>query len=131
MNHLEDPELQYPNLIAIVDDEEEVRLSTRTLLRSYGIQALAFESAKSFLEGPDLSTVDCLITDVQMPGMDGAALLDALGERGARFPVIVISALDSEQTRAIVLAKGADAFLPKPVDPDDLMGWLERLQSAR
>ncbi len=120
--------MSYPRVIAIVDDEEEVRLSTRNLLRSYGIEAMAFDSAESFLADPDLSKIGCLITDVHMPGMDGAALLDALGERGAAFPVIVMSALDSEPTRALVMGKGAGAFLPKPVDPDDLMKVLESLQ---
>ena len=110
------------SVIAIVDDEEDVRQSTCNLLRSYGIGVAAFDSAETFLTHADLSEISGLITDVNMPGMGGLALLDALRQRRTSFPVIVISALDAEPTRELALERGAQAYLPKPVDPDDLMG---------
>jgi FixJ family two-component response regulator len=117
-----------PRVIAVVDDEEEVRLSTRDLLRTYGVQVATFESAEAFLAAADLATVDILITDFKMPGMNAAGLLDALRERNASFPVVVMSALETEPTRALVMEKGASAFLPKPVDPDELTQVLEGLR---
>ena len=115
-------------VIAVVDDEEEVRLSTRDLLRSYGVQVSVFESAEHFLADADLAEINVLITDYKMPGMNAAGLLDVLHARGATFPVVVMSALDPELTRAAVMEKGAAAFLPKPVDPDELTRVLENLR---
>lgn len=114
--------------IAVIDDEEEVRLSTRDLLRSYGVQVAIFDSAEAFLAGADLGAVDILITDFKMPGMTAAGLLDALRERGASFPVVVMSALEAEPTRAVVMDRGAAAFLSKPVDPDELTRLLGSLR---
>ena len=117
-----------PRVIAVVDDEEEVRLSTRDLLRSYGVRVPIFESAEHFLAGADLAEINVLITDFKMPGMNAGGLLEALHERGATFPVVVMSAFDPESTRAAVMEKGAAAFLPKPVDPDELTRVLENLR---
>lgn len=114
-------------VIAVVDDEEEVRLSTQDLLRSYGVQAPVFESAEHFLAGADLAEINVLITDFKMPGMNADGLLQALHARGATFPVVVMSALDPVSTRAAVMENGAAAFLPKPVDPDELTRVLESL----
>jgi FixJ family two-component response regulator len=114
-------------VIAVVDDEEEVRVSTRDLLRSCGAQVLVFDAAETFLAAPEAADIDGLVTDFRMPGMNAAALLDVLCQRGITFPVVVISALDSGSTQALVMDKGAAAFLRKPVDPDDLVMVLERL----
>lgn len=114
-------------VIAVVDDEEEVRVSTRDLLRSCGARVLAFDAAEAFLAAPEAANVDGLVTDYWMPGMNGAALLDELRRRGATFPVVVISARDSGSTQALVMGKGATVFLRKPVDPDELVLVLERL----
>lgn len=120
-----------PKTVAIVDDDEEVRLSMRSLLRSYGIAAEAFECAEAFLAAPDASAFDCVVTDVHMPGMDGLEMLCVLRRRGDTLPVIVISALDPDRTRALAAAKGADAYLVKPVDPDALVDCMRRLLAER
>ena len=114
-------------VIAVVDDEEEVRVSTRDLLRSCGAQVLVFDAAETFLAAPEAADIDGLVTDFRMPGMNAAALLDVLRQRGITFPVVVISAFDSGSTQAQVMDKGAAAFLRKPADPDDLVMILERL----
>jgi FixJ family two-component response regulator len=114
-------------VIAVVDDEEEVRVSTRDLLRTYGARVLVFDAAEKFLAAAEAADIDGLVTDFRMPGMNGAALLDVLRQRGATFPVVVISARDSGSTQALVISKGAAAFLRKPVDPDELVMVLERL----
>lgn len=113
--------------VAIVDDDEEVRLSMGSLLRACGFEARAFDSAAAFLAAAGLTAFGCLVTDVNMPGMTGLEMLDALRDRGAALPVIVISALDPEHTRRLAMAHGADAYLAKPVDPDELLACLRRL----
>ena len=123
--------LRVPDLhIAVVDDDEGVRLSTRDLLRSFGARVAAFESAEHFLAAAaDLAKIDLLITDFKMPGTNATGLIEALRARGATFPVVVMSGVDSDSTRTAVMEKGAAAFLPKPVDPDELARLLEALQS--
>ena len=119
--------MPYPWTVAIVDDDPEARVSLGSLLRSYGIKTEVFESAEAFLRSPDLSAFDCLITDVHMPKMDGLEMIDVLRRDHSALPVIVISALESRSTSAKAMARGANAFLTKPVNSDELIGWIRRL----
>lgn len=102
--------------IAIVDDDDGVRTSLSSLVRSLGHEVRTYESAVGFLADLDAGNPDCLITDMQMPRMTGAQLLDALAAAGRRFPVIVMTAYPSDATRDRVLGAGAFAYLPKPMD---------------
>lgn len=102
--------------IAIVDDDDGVRTSLSSLVRSLGHEVRTYGSAVEFLADADAANPECLITDMQMPRMTGAQLLDALVAAGRRFPVIVMTAYPSEATRDRVLAGGAFAYLVKPID---------------
>lgn len=108
--------MKHASMIAILDDDEGVRTSLSSLVRSLGHDVCTYASAAAFLAGADAGDPDCLITDVQMPGMSGAQLLEALAMAGRRFPVIVMTAFPSDATRQRVLAAGALAYLVKPVD---------------
>jgi DNA-binding response OmpR family regulator len=124
--------VQDPKAVAIVEDDEEIRRSMSSLLRSYGIAVETFDSAEAFLGSARPSAYDCLVTDVHMPGMDGLEMLDVLRSGGeAGLAVIVVSGLDPEATRALAIAKGADAYLAKPVDPDDLVECMRRVLAGR
>lgn len=121
---------RYPERVAIIDDDEQLLLSMSSLLRSFGITALPFQSAEDFFEaGP--AAVDCVIADIHMPGMNGLTMLDRLRDDGSGVPVIVISALDPESMRAEALARGADAYFSKPVDSEDLLDCMVRVVNAR
>ena len=78
--------------VFIIDDDAAVRDSLLMLLRSEGIRARGFSSGVDFFSAlPDDPTA-CVITDMRMPGMDGAEVARRLGElRGAAWPVIVIT----------------------------------------
>jgi FixJ family two-component response regulator len=121
---------KYPARVAIIDDDEQLLLSMSSLLRSFEITALPFQSAEDFFDaGP--AAVDCVIADIHMPGMNGLAMIDRLREAGSKVPVIVISALDPESTRPEAMARGADAYFSKPVDSEDLLDCLVRVMSER
>ena len=98
-------------------------------MRAYGIEARLFESAGDFLEasGP---MFDCLIADVQMPGVNGISMIKRLRDRGDRVPVIVISALDPDRTRDQAIAAGAQAYFSKPVDSTALLELIEQLADS-
>jgi FixJ family two-component response regulator len=117
-------------MIAIVDDDEAVREATKALVRSVGYNALTFGSADEFLKSEQIHDTSCLITDLQMPGMSGVDLQDHLIARGHRIPIIFITGYPDENVRARAMKAGAVAFLRKPVNPDDLLGFLGKALKA-
>ena len=76
--------LEQTPLISIVDDDEAVREATKSLIRSLGYNAETFGSAEEFLAWTQIEDTDCLITDVQMPGLSGMDLQDRLALGRAR-----------------------------------------------
>jgi FixJ family two-component response regulator len=112
--------------IAVVDDDEAVRLAIDNLMRSLGLRAVVFASAEAFLASGSSSTAACLITDVQMPGMSGVELQSHLAFQGSTMPVILITAFPREEVRAQVEARGAAGYLSKPFEPQILVECLDR-----
>jgi FixJ family two-component response regulator len=103
-------------IISIIDDDDSVRVATKSLVRSLGFGAHTFASAAEFLQSPYLDDTACVITDVAMPGMSGIDMQDALIERGYRMPVIFITAFPEQRARERALNAGAIGFLSKPFD---------------
>ncbi len=112
-------------LIAIVDDDESVRLALQSLVRSFGLAARVFDSAADFLASSDMSSVRCLILDVNMPGMSGLALLGQLVTSGQMIPTILITANTNDAIRAEALRHGALCSLSKPFAEHDLLAWVD------
>jgi FixJ family two-component response regulator len=108
-------------LIAVVDDEESVRLALRRLLRSASLNVETFASGLEFLDSLKEHQPDCLVLDLHMPQVSGFAVQARLAERGLRVPTVVITGHDAEETRARALAGGAAAYLRKPVDDQALL----------
>ena len=111
-------------MIAIIDDDESVRLATESLIRSFGFKTTVFASAEAFLTSSTILDTDCLITDVQMPNMSGIELYDVLRSRGTPLPVIFITAFPEERVRRRTQEAGAIGFLSKPFDGDAMMGFV-------
>lgn len=111
--------------VAIVDDDASVRIATQNLVRSMGWAVQAFASAEDFLVGVKTSSVDCLITDVQMDGLGGVELAIVLRSRGFEIPVIFITAFPDERVRERAMAAGGIEFLAKPFDGQQLISCIE------
>ncbi len=109
-------------LIGIVDDDQSVRDSISSLLRSAGYKTAAFESAEAFLNSAGLTEPDCLVLDVRMPGLSGLELQSQLHEMRRQTPIIFITAHTDDIVRARALQQGAAAFLGKPFSEDILLG---------
>lgn len=112
---------QLKPLIAIVDDDESVRETTRALMRSMGFSAEAFGSAAAFLSGADLVGTDCLVADINMPGMSGLDLHQHLATAGKPIPTILITAYPNERIMARALNAGVLCCLTKPFSEADLL----------
>jgi FixJ family two-component response regulator len=111
-------------LISIVDDDSLARDGIRELVESLGYKAITFSSAEHFL-GSDMNTeTACLITDLQMPGLNGLELQEVLRSQGHRTPIILITAYPNENHRNRALHGGAIGFLSKPFDEESLIECL-------
>ncbi len=80
------------SVIAVVDDDEHVLDSLENLLESYGYAVRPYGSAVAFLADEARFDIDCLISDVSMPVIDGFQLQQRVGEERPRLPVILITA---------------------------------------
>jgi FixJ family two-component response regulator len=118
-------------VIAIVDDDESFRRATASLVRSLGYVAAAFASGEAFLQSDRLHDVDCLITDVQMPGMTGLELQTRLRGQGKHLPIIFVTAFPELKARGQALADGAIGFLGKPFNDQKLIMCLNEALTAR
>jgi FixJ family two-component response regulator len=107
-------------MIAVVDDDESVRKSLIRVLTAAGFPAQGFASGETFLESWKLDPPECLLLDVQMPGLTGPEVQDVLHSAGVNFPIIIISSDDSPSTREQCMARGAFAYLRKPLDVEAL-----------
>jgi FixJ family two-component response regulator len=111
-------------MISIVDDDEFVREATKGLVRSLGYSATTFASAEEFLQSKWINDTTCVISDVKMPGLSGVELQTRLIAQGNRTPIIFVSAISDERTRARALKAGAIGFLSKPFNEKRLIEYL-------
>jgi FixJ family two-component response regulator len=107
--------------VAIVDDDEAVRVALEGLLRSAGLTARAFESAEEFINSGQQRQIACLISDIRMPGMSGLELQAKLNVEGCRIPIVFITAHGDAKMRMQALRAGAVEFLAKPFDDEALL----------
>jgi FixJ family two-component response regulator len=121
-------------LISIVDDDALVLDGIEALVESLGYNTVTFTSAEHFLRSDVIGETTCLITDVQMPGLSGLELQEALQSLGHQTPVIVITGYPNEKHRTRALENGAVGYLSKPFDEQTLIACLTvaiKLQSSR
>ncbi len=112
--------------VAIIDDDDSLRLALVGLARSLGLEARGYASAEAFLESGDAKRFAAIVTDIQMPGMSGIELKHRLAARQCKLPVIMITARPDPSLEEKAMAAGAIAFLRKPFEANTLIGLLEK-----
>lgn len=108
-------------LLAVVDDDVDVRVALTRLVSSAGFAVETFASGADFLRSIDDHEPDCLVLDLHMPEMSGFDVQGALADRHAAVPVVVITGHDTPESRARAVQLGASAYLCKPVDDNALL----------
>ncbi|HSI82869.1 MAG: response regulator transcription factor [Candidatus Methylacidiphilales bacterium] len=108
-------------LISIVDDDESVRESLESLLKSMGFRVGLHSGAESFLISPELDHTDCLILDVRLGGKSGPELQRELIAGNRHVPTVFITGHGDAATRRRVMADGAIECLSKPFSDEILL----------
>jgi len=108
-------------LVAVVDDDESMRDTTKDLLDSAGFRAATFASAEAFLKSPRRAKVSALIADMRMPGMSGLALHQQLASSGNPIPTILITAYPDDAVRVRALKVGVYCCLAKPFAAEEFL----------
>jgi len=108
-------------LLALVDDDADVRVALTRLVSSAGFAVETFASGTEFLRSLDDHEPDCLVLDLHMPEMSGFDVQGELASRCATVPVVVITGHDTPESHARAVSLGAKAYLCKPVNDDALL----------
>jgi two-component system response regulator FixJ len=107
--------------ICVVDDDPSVCKALSRLIRLSGFNVKSYGSAQEFLDDKQLGSIDLLLLDIKMPGLDGFALQDHLSAAGFHIPIVFMTAHEVDRMRTKVMEKGAVAFLQKPFEEQDLL----------
>src|SRR5262249_24684264 len=121
--------------VFVVDDDDDVRASIADLMRSAGLRAAAFPTARGVLGPGGGEGASCLVLGLPLPGMDGLDVQRELLRSGDSMPVIFITGHGDVPTTVRAMKAGAVEFLSKPFDHEELLEMvhqaLERDQVAR
>jgi FixJ family two-component response regulator len=107
--------------VAVVDDDAPVRRALARVLRSAGYVVKTFPGGTEFLLWFQSGQPDCLLLDLNMPGMTGVEVLARLAAVGSRVPIVVITGTTEEGTASRAMHAGAVAVLQKPINGRTLL----------
>ena len=113
-------------VVFVIDDDEAVRKSLKRLLRAADYETEVFDSAANYLARPPDARPSCSIVDVQMPGLNGIELQEALIKRRREEQLIFITGHGNIAMCARVMKAGAVDFLPKPFKSRELLKCVEQ-----
>lgn len=114
-------------LIALIDDDPQVRDSYTGLLQSAGHQTQCFESAEEFLKSAPAGGIDCLIVDYRLPGVTGCELLKHLRQQQDSTPAILLTGSVDAPERSLWAGIAGVRLLRKPSHADELFGLVDAM----
>lgn len=117
--------------VLVVDDEKNIRDLVRKFLRLESVETDGAENGLSAQRMVKERPYDALIVDLKMPGMDGLTLIRWLRQEGFRMPVIMISAHGDIKDAVTAMKDGAQDYIVKPFDPEELTIRLKKLIEAQ
>lgn len=123
------PTLMTKPYLLVVDDEPALRLLLAAYFKKQ-YEVLLAENGTQALEMLKLSEPQAMVVDISMDGMDGLSLIRELraSTKWHRMPILVLSGNDTSNDRIVALRAGADDYLVKPFNPEELEVRLENIQ---
>lgn len=114
--------------ILVVDDSTTIRNMLKAHLQPLGHHVLEAAGGRAGLEQVRNHDLDLIITDQNMPGMDGVTMVKAVreGDRNTGVPIIVLTTETSDQMKAAFREAGASGWMSKPYSPDRLDSALKK-----
>src|SRR5919106_176094 len=113
-------------MVFVIDDDESIRESLKSLLRSVGLGVETFASAHEFSQSTRPDVAACLILDVRMPGLSGLDLQRELAEANIHIPIIFITGHGDIPMSVRAMKAGAVEFLTKPFRDQDLLDAIQQ-----
>ena len=113
--------------VLVVDDDPAILRMLRRVLEGAGFAAECASDGGDALARIERSVPDVLVLDIAMPALDGLAVTRRLRARGLPVPVLLLTARDAVPQRVEGLEAGADDYLVKPFDPDELIARIRAL----
>jgi FixJ family two-component response regulator len=118
-------------LVAIVDDQRDVRTTVGRGLSAHGFRAHPFASGQDLLDALEYLEPDCILLDMRMPGMDGLETLKAIPERRRGIPVVFFTSHGDIPLAVEAMQLGAADFIEKPGSFEQIASKLRAALSAR
>src|SRR5690348_7077837 len=110
------------NVIAVVDDDQSIQQSVQFLLESADYAVRLYSSATALLESGSVSEIACLISDIDMPGIDGIELVRQVHATRPQLPTILITGYPDRLTRLPPLGGRKPRLFTKPFQGHELLG---------
>lgn len=117
--------------VLLIDDEEDLRLSTAQALELAGLDVVTVDNADHVFELIGYSFDGIIVSDIRMPGMDGMTLLQKVRELDAEIPVILVTGHGDVQLAVSAMRNGAYDFIEKPFSVQYLAGIIKRAIDRR
>ena len=118
------------NLVLLVEDDADSANMTKLILEREGMSVKIAKDggqAQSFFV---MQKPDFVILDLILPGESGFEICDRLKHSDDTIPILIFSAIDSDESRALAKRVGADGYLTKPVEPERLMATIRQVAES-
>ncbi len=116
-------------MVMVVEDDLEMNELECELLAAYGLASLPAYTGTEALDLASRTPADAVLLDVMLPEMDGFETCQRLRQIFRNLPIVLVTALDSDDCRRRGFDAGANAYFAKPFNPDEIVGTIQRLLS--
>lgn len=113
--------------VLLVDDEEDIIEVIRDRLEAYGFTVVTAGTGVEALKTLSMERFDGVFLDVKMPEMGGLEALEEIRKKDQRIPIIIITSSSTRESAIEALAKGANDFVLKPFEWQELKGKIEKV----
>lgn len=120
-----------PFRVRVIEDHDALREATLTILQQAGFEVMGFSCAEDFDDTPNAHESDAYVIDLNLPGEDGLSLATRLRRAQPNVVIVITTARTHLNDRVKGYEVGANVYMPKPVDPQELVAALRTLTSQR